>query len=85
MFENSKILFGKNNLTETMNNQDVPGSRFTKREHEVLLLLAKGMTRDEIAAKLFISAETVKMHTKNIYKKLNAKNRVDALIKTKMI
>jgi DNA-binding CsgD family transcriptional regulator len=52
----------------------------TRREYEVLQLLAKGMTRDEIANKLFISEETVKMHIKNSYRKINAKNRIDALI-----
>jgi DNA-binding CsgD family transcriptional regulator len=59
--------------------------KLTKREYEVVQLLAKGMTRDEIAKKLFISEETVKMHIKNLYKKIKAKNRIDALIKTKMI
>lgn len=60
-------------------------TKLTRREYEVLQLLAKGMTRDEIADKLFISDETVKMHIKNSYKKIKAKNRIDALIKTKMI
>ena len=85
MFDDSKILFGINNLAETMSNKDVPGAKLTKREDEILLLLAKGMNRSEIANKLFISDETVKMHIKNIYKKLKAKNKVDALIKMKMI
>ena len=59
--------------------------KLTRRENEVLQLLAKGCTRNQIAKKLFISDETVKMHIKNIYKKLKAKNKIDALIKTKMI
>ena len=59
--------------------------KLTTRENEVLQLLAKGCTRNQMAKKLFISEETVKMHIKNIYKKLKAKNKVDALIKTKMI
>ena len=59
--------------------------KLTRREKEVLELLAEGMTRDKIAAKLFISPETVKMHIKNLYKKLEAKNRIDALIKTDML
>ena len=63
----------------------VKDSDLTKREAEVLQLLASGMTRDEIANKLYISSETVKMHTKNLYKKLNAKNKIDALIKSKMM
>ena len=57
----------------------------TRRENEVLRFLAKGCTRRQIAKKLFISDETVKMHIKNIYKKLKAKNKIDALIKMKMI
>ncbi|HEX6172103.1 MAG TPA: helix-turn-helix transcriptional regulator [Chitinophagaceae bacterium] len=59
--------------------------RLTNRENEILQLLAKAMNRNEIATKLFISDETVKMHTKNLYKKLNAKNKIDALIKMKLI
>lgn len=47
--------------------------RLTNRENEILQLLAKAMNRNEIAANLFISDETVKMHTKNLYKKLKAK------------
>ena len=85
MFDGSEILFGKSNLPEAMSNQDVPGARLTKREEEVLRLLAIAMNRNEIAGKLFISEETVKMHIKNSYKKLKAKNKIDALIKLKMI
>ena len=59
--------------------------RLTRRENEVLLLLAKGCTRNQIAKRLFISEETVKMHIKNIYKKLKAKNKIDALIKSKIM
>jgi DNA-binding CsgD family transcriptional regulator len=85
MFDDSKIPFGKSNLSETMNNKDVPGAKLTKREEEVLRLLATAMNRDEIADKLFISEETVKMHIKNSYRKLKAKNKIDALIKMRMI
>ena len=81
MFEYSQEIIAKN-LPVTMKRID---AGLTPRENEVLLLLAKGMNRDAIAAKLFISPETVKMHIKNIYKKLKAKNKIDALIKTKMI
>lgn len=63
----------------------VSDAKLTRREHEVLHFLAKGCTRTQIAKKLFISEETVKMHIKNIYKKVKAKNKIDALIKTRMI
>ena len=81
MFEYSQEIIDKN-VSVTMKRID---ARLTNRENEVLLLLAKGLNRDEIAAKLFISPETVKMHIKNMYKKLKAKNKVDALIKMKML
>ena len=54
----------------------------TKREKEVLELSAKGLTRTEIAAKLFISPHTIKKHFENIYKKLMVKNKVQALNKS---
>ena len=81
MFEYSQEIIDKN-LPVTMKRID---GGLTARENEVLLLLAKGLNREQIAAKLFISPETVKMHIKNIYKKLKAKNKVDALIKMKML
>ena len=81
MFEYYSEINNKNSFA-TMKKAD---ANLTPRENEVLLLLAKGMNREEIAAKLFISPETVKMHIKNIYKKLKAKNKIDALIKMKLV
>jgi DNA-binding CsgD family transcriptional regulator len=53
----------------------------TKREAEIMRLVAKGCTNKQIAAKLFISEETVKKHLKNIFCKLNVGNRVSAVMK----
>jgi DNA-binding CsgD family transcriptional regulator len=52
----------------------------TRREKEVLELIAEGMTNNEIAAKLFISVTTVETHRKNLLLKFKAKN-VASLIK----
>ncbi len=52
----------------------------TNREKEVLELLAKGYTNPEIAQKLYISPHTVKAHVAAILKKLNAKNRLLAVV-----
>jgi DNA-binding NarL/FixJ family response regulator len=60
-------------------------SLLTKRETEIMHLIAKGCTNKQIAAKLFISDETVKMHIKNIFRKLEARNRIAALRKTGML
>jgi len=51
----------------------------SNRETEIFHLLAEGLSNKEIAAKLHIATETVKTHLQNIYKKLDAKGRVEAL------
>jgi DNA-binding NarL/FixJ family response regulator len=56
-------------------------SILSNRENEILELLAKGMLYKEIAAKLFISQETVRKHVYHIYEKLHVNNRVEAINK----
>jgi LuxR family maltose regulon positive regulatory protein len=51
----------------------------SKRELEVLRLLAEGLTNQQIANKLFISIRTVKKHVENIHGKLNVQNRTQAV------
>jgi DNA-binding NarL/FixJ family response regulator len=53
----------------------------TKREREMLDLLAKGYRYKEIADKLFISFETVRTHIHNIYEKLHVQSRTEAVNK----
>lgn len=57
-----------------------PGSDvgLTRRESEVLALLALGRTNAEIAEALFINVETVKSHLKRAYRCIGARNRVEA-------
>ena len=58
-------------------------SEMTARELEVLRLIAEGLSNPEIAEKLTISVGTVKAHTANIYNKLGANNRVQALTRAR--
>ena len=51
----------------------------SKREYEVLELMAKGLSNQEIADKLFVSLNTVKTHTSNLFVKLDAKRRTQAI------
>ena len=55
----------------------------SERELEVLALLASGKTNSEVARDLFVSVGTVKSHTGNIYRKLGARNRAQALTKAR--
>jgi len=54
-------------------------SRFhlSRRELDVIYYLTRGLSDDEIGEKLYISRQTVHTHTKNIYKKLGAKSRIE--------
>jgi ATP/maltotriose-dependent transcriptional regulator MalT len=51
----------------------------SERELEVLALLASGRTNAEIARDLFVALGTVKSHVNNIYRKLEAANRAEAV------
>jgi LuxR family maltose regulon positive regulatory protein len=55
----------------------------SERELEVLLLIAEGLTNREIASRLFLSLNTVKAHTRNIYGKLGVHSRTQAVAKAK--
>ena len=52
----------------------------TRREEEVLQLIANGCSTPEVAEKLFISQKTVKNHLASIYQKLDARDRTQAVL-----
>ena len=51
------------------------------RESEILGMLAKGLTGEEIARRLVLSPETVRTHIRNAMEKLNARTRIEAVVK----
>lgn len=60
-------------------------SPLTRREFDVLELIAKGLTNREIGHSLFLSANTIKSHSINIYRKLDVSNRNQAVSKARIL
>ncbi|MGZ5384884.1 MAG: response regulator [Acidimicrobiia bacterium] len=52
----------------------------TDREREVLVLIARGLSNQELAEQLFIADNTVKTHVKRIFTKLGARDRAQAIV-----
>jgi DNA-binding NarL/FixJ family response regulator len=79
------VMKGKTYLSEEASqslrkNADADRPVITRREKEILELIAEGLTNNEIAQKIFISSSTVDTHRKNLLAKLNARNTA-ALVK----
>lgn len=69
----------KDLLLEKRPSED-PMKLLTDREMDVLRLIATGLSNKQIAAQLFISEETVKVHIRNLLRKLNVHSRVAATV-----
>jgi len=72
------------NQTE-INLQEIAKLGISKRELDVLNLMATGLSNEEIAGKLFIGLNTVKTHSSNIFLKLDVKRRTQAIEKAKRL
>ena len=65
--------------TFTLNDERLKGLGITKRELEILELIAEGLSNREIADKLFVSENTVKTHSSRLFDKLSARRRTQAV------
>ncbi len=71
--------------------ESIPGSQeglvepLSKRELEILQLIADGLSNQDIASRLYLSLNTVKWHVKNIYGKLGVGNRVASLARARSL
>lgn len=63
----------------SLNQQKLVQLGITKRELEILALIANGLSNREIAEKLFVSENTVKTHSSRLFDKLSAKRRTQAV------
>ncbi len=67
----------------TFNQREQEHRGISKRELEVLELMAQGLANQEIADKLFVSLNTVKTHSANLFSKLEVNRRTQAIQKAK--
>ena len=63
----------------TLNEERLKNLGITRRELEILELIAKGLSNREIADKLFVSENTVKTHSSRLFDKLSARRRTQAV------
>ncbi|MEO5571072.1 MAG: LuxR C-terminal-related transcriptional regulator [Bacteroidia bacterium] len=68
-----------------INQQEIVKLGISRRELDVLNLIAIGLSNEEIAGKLFISLNTVKTHSSSIFLKLDVKRRTQAVEKAKRL
>lgn len=59
--------------------QTTRASQLTRREHQVVEMLARGWTNKRIAAELFVCEDTVKFHLKAAYRKIGVRRRIEAV------
>jgi len=80
-----KEVYVKRNENFVLNTSLISQLELSKRELEILNLLAQGHSNEEIAEKLFISLSTVKSHNQNLFEKLDVKRRIQAVEKAKRL
>jgi DNA-binding CsgD family transcriptional regulator len=70
---------------DVLNTSLISQLKLSKRELEILNLMAQGHSNEEIAAIIFVSLSTVKTHNQNLFVKLDVKRRTQAIEKAKRL
>lgn len=68
-----------------INEKELAALGLSKRELEVLTLMAEGLSNDEIARRLFVSLNTIKTHSSRLFEKLDVNRRTQAIEKAKRL
>lgn len=68
-----------------LNETELANRGISNRELEVLQLMAEGLSNQEIAGRLFVSLNTVKTHSSNLFEKMDVKRRTQAVEKAKRL
>lgn len=72
-----------NTISEAIKTEHIAKLGITDREYEILIKISEGHSNREIGNQLFISESTVKTHVSNLFLKLDAKRRTQAIQKAK--
>jgi two-component system, NarL family, response regulator LiaR len=80
-----KEIYIKESAAFVFNNREAEKLGLSKREMEVLQLMSDGLSNQEIAERLFVSLNTVKTHSSNVFVKLDVKRRTQAVEKAKRL
>ncbi len=80
-----KEVYVNRNENLVLNTSLISQLELSKRELEILSLMAQGHSNQEIASKIFVSLSTVKTHNQNLFYKLDAKRRTQAVEKAKRL
>lgn len=80
-----KEVFIKEPSDFILNEKEIEKLGISKRELEVLQLMAEGLSNQEIAARLFVSLNTIKTHSSKILEKMDVKRRTQAIEKAKRL
>lgn len=80
-----KEIYIQKDSTFVFNEPEMTRLGLSRRELEVLQLMADGLSNNEIAARLFVSLNTIKTHASNLFIKLDVSRRTQAIEKAKRI
>ena len=80
-----KEIYRSNTVDFKFNEEEMNKLGLSKRELEVLQLMAEGLSNQEIGDRLFVSLSTVKTHTSRLFEKLDVKRRTQAIEKAKRL
>jgi DNA-binding NarL/FixJ family response regulator len=85
IYLNKRSLQKKNsyNASGKIDDKKISELGISNREYEILIKISEGLSNKEIAEKLFVSESTVKTHISNLYVKLDAKRRTQAIQRAK--
>jgi len=79
----AKVVVVRDSGPFTLNADNLKQLGLTAREHEILGLIAQGLSNREIGEKLFVSENTVKTHSSRLFDKMNVNRRLQAVQKGK--